>query len=272
VTDSGRVDVGAGIELAWDRAGEGSPVLLVHGIGSSRAKWEPQVAPLVDAGFQVVRLDLRGFGESTRPDAACHMEDFVRDLEGFVGALDLDRFHLVGHSLGGMIAQKFALAHPPRVRSLVFASTTSHNGRRATAFARLMVTFAENGFDHVFEDPALKAEVETILGEAFPDGVDVSLLRRGMEKPNMSRANAWRACIEFSTKDDIANVTCPVLITHGTGDFLIPWQHGRKLHETIDGSEWVPEEGAGHSLPRERSEAFNARLVRFLSRVEAEPG
>ncbi|HLK39240.1 MAG TPA: alpha/beta hydrolase, partial [Polyangiaceae bacterium] len=114
-----------GTRLVWESAGEGPVVLLVHGIGSSRRKWEPQVAPLVALGYRVLRFDLRGFGDSTTPAAPHEMRHFSGDLAALVEALDLGRFHLVGHSLGGMIAQQFALDHPGRVRTLALASTTS---------------------------------------------------------------------------------------------------------------------------------------------------
>jgi 3-oxoadipate enol-lactonase len=257
-----------GTRLAWDETGAGPAVLLVHGIGYTRRKWDPQWAPLAGAGFRVLRFDLRGFGESSAPSGPHGMDDFVGDLEAFVDAAGLERFHLVGHSLGGMIGQRYAVRDPERIRSMALVSTTSHNGRRATAFARLMVTFAEHGFDAVWQTPALKADADAILADAFPGGVHLPMLRRGMEAPSLARADAWRACIEFSTKDAIGGLTCPVMVVHGTGDLLIPWRAGELVHQAIPGSEWHVEDGAGHSLPKERAASFNARLLDFLGRAE----
>jgi pimeloyl-ACP methyl ester carboxylesterase len=242
--------------------------LLVHGIGYTRKKWEPQFTALSDAGFHVLRFDLRGFGESETPPGRYVMDDFVGDLEAFVADRGLAHFHLVGHSLGGMIAQRFGVARPDRLRSLVLVSTTSHNGRRATAFARLMVQFAEHGFDKVIEDPALRSEAEATLAEAFPGGVPLAMLRRGMEQPNPARANAWRACVDFSTKDDLGRLGCPVLVAHGTNDAMIPFRAGELVHQAIPGSEWVVETGAGHALPSERAASFNPRLIDFLRRAD----
>jgi 3-oxoadipate enol-lactonase len=256
-----------GTRLAWDDAGQGPAVVLVHGIGSSRKKWDPQIDALVDAGFRALRFDLRGCGESVAPEGDHAMPHFLSDLIGFVDALALDSFHLVGHSLGGMIAQRYVIQHPARVRSLVLVSTTSHNGRRATAFARLMVLLSERGFDTVMNDPALRTRAEATLEEAFPGGVALSMLRAGLEKASPSRADAWRACIDFSAKDDLAVVTCPALVAHGTADLLIPFRAGELVHQAIPGSEWLVEEGAGHSLPRERAESFNRVLIDFLKRA-----
>jgi len=253
-----------GTRLAWDSSGEGPVVLLVHGIGSSRRKWDPHVAPLVAAGYRVVRVDLRGFGDSETPPGKYAMDDFVNDVVAFVDGVGLESFHLVGHSLGGMIAQRFVIDRPSRVLSLSLVSTTSHNGRRASALARLMVTLAENGFDAVLADPRLRKEAEAIVREAFPQGMPLSMLRRGMETPNLARANAWRACVAFSVKDRLGEVRCPTLVAHGTADMLIPFRAGELVAAAIPGATWLVEEGAGHSLPQERPESFARALVDFL--------
>lgn len=253
-----------GTRIAWERSGDGPAVLLVHGIGSSRRTWDGIVPQLVSAGYGVVRLDLRGFGESSSPEGAFGMDAFMGDLVSFVDFAGLETFHLVGHSLGGMIAQKYALAHPSRVHSLALASTTSHNGRRANAFARLMVSLAEHGYDALEQQPALRETAEATLREAFPGEVPLSMLKRGMERPNPARANAWRACIDFSTKDRLSEVRCPSLVTHGTADLLIPFRAGELVAQGIPGARWVVEEGAGHSLPRERAASFGAALTALM--------
>jgi pimeloyl-ACP methyl ester carboxylesterase len=168
-----------------------------------------------------------------------------------------------------MVAQHYAVEHRPRVSSLVLASSTSHNGRRASAFARVMTLFAEHGYEEVINNPAVRPEVESAVKEAFP-GVapPFEMLKIGVEKPNPARANAWRACIEFSVKDRLAELDCPVLVMHGTADPLIPYRAGQLVHEAIPGSEWITETGAGHSLPRERAESFNRALLDFLERAK----
>ena len=258
-----------GTHLCWDELGAGPTVLFLHGIGSSRRRWDPQLPAVSSSGFRCVRVDLRGFGESEGAGQRFGMETFLGDMIEFSETLGAERFHLVGHSLGGMIAQKFAVEHRGRVASLVLASTTSHNGRRATAFAQAMTTLSERGFDLVFGNPALKSEIEQVLAEAFPKTpMPLEFLRSGVEEPSPARANAWRACIDFTTKDRLAELTCPVLVLHGTADRLIPIRAGQLIHEAISHSEWIAEAGAGHSLPRERAEAFTRALLDFLRRAD----
>jgi len=258
-------DVPDGTRLAWDETGDGPTVLFVHGIGYTRRKWEPQIEPVARAGYRVVRFDLRGFGESVTPDGKYVMDQFLDDLVRFGAGLGVDRLHLVGHSLGGMIAQRYALDHSTHVESLTLVSTTSHNGRRGSAFAKLMVLFAERGFDAVMADRAVRQEAESVLVEAFGAAVPLSMLRRGLEEPSLSRANAWRACIGFSAKDELSRIACPALVLHGTADTLIPFKAGQLVSEAIPGARFVSEEGAGHSLPKERADSFNRELIDFLA-------
>jgi 3-oxoadipate enol-lactonase len=264
-------DVPGGTRLAWDTKGSGPTVLFVHGIGYTRRKWEPQIEPVAGAGYRTVRFDLRGFGESETPEGKYVMDHFLDDLVRFGAELGVSRFHLVGHSLGGMIAQRYALEHSERVESLTLVSTTSHNGRRGSAFAKLMVLFSERGFDAVMADESLRLEAESVLVEAFGAVVPLSMLRRGLEEPSLARANAWRACVGFSAKDELSRITCPALVLHGTADTLIPFKAGELVAEAIPGARFVREDGAGHSLPKERAVSFNRELIDFLAAASRGP-
>ena len=114
-------------------------------------------------------------------------------------------------------------------------------------------------------EPAARQEAESVLVEAFGASVPMSMLRRGLEEPSLARANAWRACIGFSAKDELSRVSCPALVLHGTADTLIPFKAGELVAEAIPGARFVSEEGAGHSLPKERADSFNRELIDFLA-------
>jgi pimeloyl-ACP methyl ester carboxylesterase len=229
------------------------------------------VTALEAGGFRAIRLDLRGFGESRDAlEVASEnaMDSLAGDLEALIREHSTGRIHLVGHSLGGMICQRYAVEHPDRLASLVLASTTSHNGRRASAFARAMQLFSEYGFDRVLEDPEHAPEVHAALKEAFL-GVEppLEMLRVGLEQPNPARAFAWRACVDFSMKDRLRELTCPVLVLHGSADPLIPFRAGELVRDAIPNAEWMEESGAGHSLPSERAESFNQSVIDFIRRA-----
>ncbi|MGE0322872.1 MAG: alpha/beta fold hydrolase [Polyangiaceae bacterium] len=260
-----------GSEIVYEVSGQGPVVALVHGLGSSRRRWDGQVPALVSAGYTVARLDLRGFGDSKSGVVSHGMPEFLSDVREFLervgsGSSGDGRLHLVGHSLGGMISQLIALELGERLQSLSLVATTSHNGARATAFAELMTRLGERGFDGVWGDPEQKRSAEPVLAAAFPgfSHPPIEMLRKGLENPDQSLANAWRACKDFSAKDRLAELRCPVLVTHGTNDPLIPYRAGELIHEAIPGSSFFPESGAGHSLPSSRAESFNAHLLEHL--------
>ena len=241
-------------------------VMLVHGLGFARRHWRRQVAALGEVGFSCVTLDLRGFGDSALPSEPYTMRELGRDLEAVRAAVGFERVHLVGHSMGGMVALHYALDAPDRVASLVLASTTGHNGRRAGAFARAMAMLSEEGFERAMADPERRAQVEAILAEAVPYvGQVLGILRQLTLEADRGRALAWQAIAGFSVRGELERIHCPTLVLHGSADQNIPFAAGKLLHEAIAGSEWVPLEDAPHVLPHDR---FNAELVRFLERVD----
>jgi pimeloyl-ACP methyl ester carboxylesterase len=259
------VSTSDGVRLAYDDQGAGDAVLLVHGLGLSRTRWRAQVLALVDAGYRAITFDLRGFGESDPPPGRYEMPRLVADLTELTQALGLQPLHLVGHSLGGMICQLFTMENPTAVTSLCLASSTSHQGRRSAVLAQVMVRISEMGFDAFIADPDARAFGERALAEVFPDGAPpLEYFRmRDLERPNISHAHAWATTADFSTKDRLDQIRCPVLILHGRTDPLIPFKVGGWLHEGLPGSRFVPLDG-GHSIQVEAAHEFNAALLEFL--------
>ncbi|HMK67612.1 MAG TPA: alpha/beta fold hydrolase, partial [Stellaceae bacterium] len=123
-----------GIEINYVVEGAGPPVMLVHGVGSDLRSWDAIAARLAQR-FRVVRLDLRGHGQSSRIET-CRLEDFLDDVSSVLNELGIARTHLVGFSLGGMIAQAFVLAHPERVEKVAFISAVA--GRTPEERANVM--------------------------------------------------------------------------------------------------------------------------------------
>lgn len=259
-----------GVRLAYDERGSGEPVLLVHGLGLSRKRWRSQVRALDGAGYRAVRVDLRGFGDSDEARDAYTMNTLVADLGALVDALALAPVHLVGHSLGGMICQRYTLEHPDAVRSLVLASSTSHQGRRSAILAEVLVRMSRMGFDAFIADAETRAFGERTLEEVFPDGAPpLEYFRmRDLEQPNPSHAFAWATTADFSTKDRLHEIGCPVLVLHGRTDPLIPSKVGTWLHEGLPGSRFVLLDG-GHSIQVEAAEALNEALLSFLADVRS---
>jgi pimeloyl-ACP methyl ester carboxylesterase len=260
------ISVAGGLKIAWDSHGDGEPVMLVHGLGFSSRHWKHQTELLTGAGYRVITFDLRGFGGSEMPTTRYRMTELADDLELVRQAAEVDALHLVGHSMGGMVVMQYVLAHPEQTRSLVLASTTSHNGRRASAFARVMSKLSRRGFDAAKADPEVWGEVESILAAVVPvTGPVLHILEGLTTKPHPARAMAWDAISEFSVKDEVARIRQPTLVMHGTNDANIPYVNGRLVAEGIAGAELVTVDGGEHNLPLENVELFNEALLRHLS-------
>lgn len=249
--------------LAWMDSGSGPPLVCIHGLGGWR--WQKLIS-LIDPSFRIIAPWLRGFGDS-KGSLDYEMEDLAKDVLLLLQDLDIPTFHLLGHSLGGMVAQVIAIDNPGLIRSLILVSTSSHTGRRASKFARGMARLAEAG-PEALTNPGLRSEVEPALADAFPMGpppVEVLV----SPKPNPGQAAAWRAVADFSRKDRLAELTCPVLVVHGTSDLLIPPVLGRLIHDAIPASEHIEFEGAGHSVQSEMPERLSERVLGFLRDVES---
>jgi len=255
-----------GLQLVVDVHGDdGDAVLLVHGLGFSRRSWTHQVNMLVAAGRRVVVPGLRGFGGSAMPSEPYDMEMLADDLEVVRETLAIEELELVGHSMGGMVAQCYVLCHPARVRTLFLASTTSHNGRRATAFAKVMCELSREGFDAAKANPERWPEIESTIAAVTPfTGPVMKLLRKLTEKADAARAMAWDAVSRFSVVDQVQTIGCPTTVMHGQLDANIPFAAGKLLAEAIEGSTWIPVEDGRHNLPLEKTELFNRCLNEHL--------
>ncbi|HCP45691.1 MAG TPA: hypothetical protein DIU15_06600 [Deltaproteobacteria bacterium] len=275
-----------GIRLAAHCDGAGEPVLLLHGLGFTQSLWETARATLEEANFRVVTYDLRGFGKSEHPKQPYTMNTLVADLESVADHFRLDRFHLVGHSLGGMCAQLFALEHPTRVRSLTLVSATSHSGQRGSAYGAALSYLARHGFDKAMEnesfrqkietaivflsDPTVRSQLDGTLSHELPTGEELlALIKRMTPEANPARSYAWSCTVGFTTRDRLNEIQCPSFVLHGTKDMIIPYVAGQLLGKGLQGSRWMSFQGAGHSLPRERQDEFTGALVDFLGSLAA---
>lgn len=254
--------------LPYVKQGEGEAVVFVHGLGMSGSSWHPIVEKIANQGYSCITYDQRGFGDAALPSQDYVIADLVDDLAALIAGLGLKKLHLVGHSLGGMVALAFAINNPNLVVTLTLVCTTSHNGARAGKFARGLAKLAEYGFDAAAAEPHLRGEIEQILNEGFPYGAPpLDMFRRGLERPNPAQAMAWRAMADFSVKDRVATITVPALVVHGSLDNWIPYSNGKWIGEHLPGARWVSVEGAGHFPHLKQPDWFAQLVVDFIRAV-----
>lgn len=255
-----------GVELSYDDAGRGEPVLLVHAFPLNRRMWERQAAALVDAGYRVIAPDLRGFGESEPPPAGYPLAQLADDLTALLDTLGIARVVLVGLSMGGYIAFRLLEHAPERVSALVLADTRAGaDSEQAAATRRERAALAERagvaavvpallpgmvaGGRLEAADPALVEHIRALMLAASPAGLAAA-----------QRAMAARP----DSTPLLSHIACPTLVICGAEDTLTPPAEARLLAERIPNARLVVLDGAGHLANLERPAAFNAALLDFL--------
>ena len=257
-----------GIDVHYIVAGRGAPVVLLAGLGGDHLSWGLQV-PAFRARHRTIAIDNRGCGRSSSPDDPYTTRLMAADTMGVLDHLGVERAHLVGVSLGGMIAQEIALAHPARVLSLQLHST----GARADAYLGVLLDTwrlvrAQLGREMVQQSMALWLFGRRTFAER-PDLIEM-LMRQATVHPyapsDVGFARQGEAVVTHDALDRLAAVASPTLITAGEDDVLVPTRFAHEMAERIPHAELhiVPE--VGHMWCWEKPEEFNALALDFIAK------
>lgn len=257
------------IEMFYVEAGAGDPVVLIMGFGGDHTAWAFQLRPFAER-YRVIAFDNRGAGQTDQPDTPCTIALMADDTVGLLDRLGVERAHIVGVSMGGMIAQELALRAPRRVRSLQLHATLA----RQDAYMRALldvwrVQRAKLSLEERMRSMALWLFAPVTYAER-PELVE-AVLQTAIANPHpQSLAGFLRqaeAVEEHDTLDRLAAIRCPTLVTVAEEDTLVPPRFARELAKRIPGAELRLVPGAGHGYMWERPDAFNAICLDFLARA-----
>lgn len=265
------------VTLEYDVHGRGEPLLLITGLGGQLTDWEPELVELLtDEGFRVIRFDNRDSGLSTaftehrvsplalataaltrrRPRAPYVIEDMAEDARALLDSLGVDRAHVVGASLGGMIAQALAIAHPHRVASLT--SVMSHTGDRRNGRCSPGLMLRLPFLGRMNESNAVDKGVrmaEALAGDEF-DAVDARRrVTNAVERWFDPKASERQSNALFASRDRtplLQRLSVPTLVIHGRRDPLIVPSGGRATAAAIKGARLLEFADMGHEIPRRR--------------------
>jgi 3-oxoadipate enol-lactonase len=245
------------VELAYELLGDGPPLLLIQGLGYGGRGWGPALDLLAE-DFTVAAFDNRGFGGSDVPPGPYRVGELAEDARAVLDAAGFERTHVVGASLGGMVAQELALAHPDRIHKLVLACTTP-GGESAYPMPAQTVSLMLEA-PTMPPDVALRRFVENALGDGgSEDLVDRIVAYRTANPPDLggwqSQASAGAA---HDALDRIGSIRAPTLVVHGTEDAVVDPRNAELLGERIPGARVELLPGCGH-LP------FWEEPARFVS-------
>jgi len=239
----------AGTELHYLRGGEGEPLLLIQGMSATHLAWGRPFLDELERSFDVIVFDNRGMGLSGRAELPFTTADLAADTVGLLDALELEAVHIVGISMGGMIAQELALADPERIRTLTIGASYC-GGPEATLMApedlqMLGAAMASGDRDRVFRamweinlSPDFRAEDSRYA--AFSE------MAAALSSPQPVILQQMRACAAHDTHERLAQLNLPTLVVHGDADRLLGYDNGRQIAAAIPGARLETLEGVGH--------------------------
>lgn len=266
MTATRRIDIG-GLKLAVTQHGTGHPVVFHPGLGYGAWSWR-KLAPLIATRYRTVSVDPRGAGRSDKPAGPYTVEQLAEDIAALLAVLGLDSAHIVGHSMGGYVAQVLALRRPCLVRSLILLAT-SPGGPEAkpvpvetrTAWQQAAQLpseeFARRTFPYSFRPGWThrhQQEYEADLAERL----------RWPTPPDRWR-DQYAACVAFLEEGiPVEEISQPTLIIHGTADRVVPVANAKLLAERIPHAQLRLFPGAGHNLMLEEPQLVAATILEFL--------
>ena len=259
------------INIYYEIHGQGEALVLIMGYTASTAWWFRQV-PVFSQQYRVVTFDSRGSGQSDKPDAPYSMEMMAGDLAGLLEAIGINKAHIFGVSMGGMIAQHFALRYPERVSSLILGCTTCGGPYSIIPDAEAMTVLAD--FEHMRKlTPAERIMEMTpfLVSQEFVDK-NLVLLQEAMVKmmehiaPLHGAMRQAHAIWEHDTYERLPEIRVPTLVIAGDADRLIPVENSRILASRIPRAELVIMKNMGHGFIIEAADEANRTVLDFLRR------
>jgi pimeloyl-ACP methyl ester carboxylesterase len=267
-----------GIKICYEIKGKGDPVFLIHGLGTKKESWIGQFNPLSEH-FKVIRFDNRGAGKSDRPKGDYSMELFADDIANLMEYLEIDKTHIIGWSLGGMIVQNFVLKYPDRANKIILINTNygtpDESGPIVYKNMRLASLKAKQ------EDPEkafwnsirldyhikFRKQLETNPSKKWyglwsaEDLIKESTIDPPTAEDIELQAQALNTHHTFERLPEIENESLLITSTH---DRIIPTFVMEEMHEKIPNSILKIIDKAGHGSPQSRASEINSLIIDFL--------
>lgn len=260
-----KVDVNR-IQLAYERRGQGTPMVLLHGFPLDHHLWD-EVLPLLEDTFDLIVPDLRGFGNSTMIDAPHSMDDYASDIASLLDHLNIQKAAIVGHSMGGYVALAFARLYPGRVGGLglVSSQVLADAPERKEGRYKSAADVEANGIGSVVEAMAPKFTAEEKL-QAYA--------REAMQRQQPAAyIGALKAMAERADSTSLLSSLrepqggafhFPVVVIHGDADALIPIDRAREVKQALPQAHLVEIQGVGH-MPMMEAAEKTAEALRYLA-------
>jgi len=249
------------INIYYEIHGEGEPLVFINGAGATTRGWEWAI-PVFSPEFRMVLFDTRGAGQSDKPDIPYTMEMMADDVAGLLDAIGTDGAHIIGVSMGGMIAQHFALRYSNRVRSLILGCTSCGGPHTTMNSAEVVRLWDMYRLQKLTLEEMIMESLRLAFTQEFLDE-NLARIQQGttgmMERPpNMMRY--IEAMTDHDTYESLPEIKAPTLVIAGDADRLIPAENSRLLSSRIPGAELVIFKNTGHAFAEAGGEFVRVML------------
>jgi pimeloyl-ACP methyl ester carboxylesterase len=266
------IEVEPNVRLHITDAGEGKPIILIHGWPLSDEMYEYQYNDLINAGFRAIGITLRGFGKSDKPYGSYDYDVHVSDIKKVLDKLDIKNAVLGGFSMGGSIAVRFAAGdNGNRISKLALFGAAAPIWTQRDDFK---FNLPKGAVDDLIalnyrDRPKLLSDFAKIFSAtetSLNEGIGVWLTGINLSASSYATAQCLIALRDTDLRADLAKITIPTLILHGRKDKICSFELAEKMKASILNSHLVVFENSGHSLFLEETQKFNSELIKFAGK------
>jgi len=256
-----------GIDLHYELDGDGpDTIVLINGLADDLETWVLQLEEFVAAGYRVLRIDNRGVGKSSAPPGPYTSRMLADDAKALVDELGITGFHLMGTSMGGMIAQEYAINHGADLASATFSSTYAAPGPFCSRMFAMWQDMAPiNGVPFIMRDVTLWAFTQEFFLTQEATLKEFEAAMAALDQPVEAYLAQLNSIQTHDTRARLKAIKVPTMVLAGAEDILIPMNLSRELHSLIPGAEWATSKG-GHAFLWEFPGPFNQAVLGFVGK------
>jgi 3-oxoadipate enol-lactonase len=254
-----------GIDINYRLEGDGpETIVLINGLADDLETWVLQMDDLLGAGYRVLRFDNRGVGQTSKPEGPYTSRMLADDAKALVDELGLQDFHLIGVSMGGMIAQEYALNHGGDLRTLTLACTYAAPGPFCSRMFAMWHDMAPvNGVPFIMRDVTLWAFTVPFFEEREDEAKEFEAEMAAMDMSVETYLAQLHVIQTHDTTGRLDQISTPTLVLAGEQDILIPVSLSKRLQEQIPGADWATTKG-GHACMWEHPGEFNRTYLEWI--------
>lgn len=259
-----------GTEVYYEQHGEGPPLIMINGWTLSSEYWPPQLIKDLSRNHQVTIFDNRGTGRSDKPDIPYSIDMMADDVNGLMDTIKVQKAHVLGFSMGGMIAQVLALKHPEKVLSLILCGTLC--GGPNAVMNQEAINFIQSVASGLAQEVPKKELMKQFMGLVFTSSYiqeNIEELMKPLEYPTPLHAYQRQAqsILQFDTSERLHEIKVPALVITGEEDVMTPPGNSRDLADRISGAELRLFKDAAHMFLWEVREQATTIISDFLAKV-----